>query len=186
MHTHWFLSRAHIFGAPILRALLPLLILRAPDLTQVRSARMRPKRHLAVVRHLPPASRGGSRGDFRLPPRAQRDLVRAAFRAASASAGALGADAKDSAVEEPDEGKVGDDDGCGGLADVPVDPGVGEGGGEGVVFVEDCGDDDEDSQAEDADKGDFLGQGYLDADEHGDADQKHDDIGGDVEDGICD
>jgi len=38
-----------------------------------------------------------------------------------------GSDAEHSAVQQPDEGEIGDDDCCGAFADVPEDPVVAEG-----------------------------------------------------------
>ncbi len=77
-----------------------------------------------------------------------------------AEGGFEGAEAEDAGDEGPEVGHVGDDDGGGGLARVPVE--VDEGAvarGEVVVAVQDGAEDDEGAEAEDAEEDDLSGGG---------------------------
>lgn len=103
-----------------------------------------------------------------------------------AAGDAVGADAEYSAVEQPDEWQVGDNDGRGAFADIPVCPGIAERFRERVPFIEDRSDDYKDAETEDSYKGNLFRQRYLDADEHWYAECEHEHVRGDVEDGVCD
>ncbi len=94
--------------------------------------------------------------------------------------------AEDAAHQGPPAHEVGDVDGGGGLADVPqlVDGGVR--GVEVEVFIEDGGDDDEDTETQDADEQQFLADGHLGALEQRDRDDEHEGVRRDVEDGLRD
>ena len=83
-------------------------------------------------------------------------------RAADGGGGFEGAEAEDAGDEGPEVRDVGDDDGGGGFARVPVE--VDEGavaGGEVVVAVQDSAEDDEGAEGEDAEKDDFSVRGKL-------------------------
>lgn len=103
-----------------------------------------------------------------------------------ASGDAVGADAEYSAIEQPDEWQVGDNDGCGAFPDIPVRPSIAERLRERVPFVQGGCDDYEDAETEDSYERNFLRHGYLDADEHWYAKREHEHVRGDVEDGIGD
>ena len=61
-----------------------------------------------------------------------------------------GANAEDTSEERPAERDVGDEDSGGELADVPVEEDWAVGNGKVIVSVKNCGEDHEDTQAEDA------------------------------------
>lgn len=75
-----------------------------------------------------------------------------------AGGGFEGAEAEDAGDEGPEVGDVGDDDGGGGFAGVPVEVDKGAvAGGEVVVAVEGCAEDDEGTEGEDAEEDDLSG-----------------------------
>lgn len=94
------------------------------------------------------------------------------------------AEGEDAAQQGPEVGNVGDEDGGGGLADVPVEVDEGaETGREVVVAVQDRAEDDEEAEGEDAAEDDFTFERQAGADEDGEGDVNHHEVGGDVEDG---
>ena len=73
-----------------------------------------------------------------------------------ASGDAVGADAEYSAIEQPDEWQVGDDDRCGAFPNIPEYPSVAERFRERVPLVQGGRDDYKDPEAEDPYEGYFL------------------------------
>jgi hypothetical protein len=57
--------------------------------------------------------------------------------------------------------------------------------GEGVVFVDDGAHDDEDAETEEDAEDDLSSPWELGGDEEGEGDAEHHDVGGDVEDCVC-
>lgn len=98
--------------------------------------------------------------------------------------GIEGAESEHAAQQRPEMGHIGNEDGGGGFTDIPVE--VDEGavaGGEVVVAVQDRGQDDQETETEDAAQDDFPFQGQPRFDEDRQGDVNHREIGGDVEDG---
>ncbi len=94
---------------------------------------------------------------------------------------------EDVAEHGPQRREVGDVDGDGGLAEVPVEVDVGDQArDEAVDFGDDGGDDDEDAHTEDDEEDGFLLEGDADAEEEGKADEENEDVGGGVEDAFGD
>lgn len=106
----------------------------------------------------------------------------AVFCSTVGSAGPAAQGREDVAEEGPDERDVGDQDGDGGFAEVPVHVDVGDqAGDETVDFGEDGGHNDEDSHAENHQQNHFLLQRYAHFQEQGDGDDQHGDVSGDGE-----
>ena len=95
-----------------------------------------------------------------------------------------GAKIEDFAEERPCKGEIGDEDSGARFADIPCDPGRLVGVGETVVFVQDGGEDDEEAEGEDAAENEFALEREQRADEHGQGYAEHEDVGGNVEDGV--
>lgn len=100
--------------------------------------------------------------------------------------GIEGAQVEQLAEQSPGEGEVCDENGGRGFAGVPEDPGGFIGHGEAVVLVEDGSEDDEDAQAEDAAEDELPLEWEQRADEHGQGDAEHDEVGGYIEDCVGD
>lgn len=103
-----------------------------------------------------------------------------------ASSDAVCTDAEYSAVEQPDEWQVGDDDSCSAFPDIPIRPSIAERFRERVPLVQGGCDDYKNAETEDSYERDLFRHRYLNTDEHWYAECEHEHIRRDIEDRICD
>ena len=86
-----------------------------------------------------------------------------------------------SAPQRPHKRQICDEQRRRALADIPVRPHGAEGLREGVDFIQTGGEDDEDAEGEDEHERDFAADGEAHAQEHGEADEEHDDVRTEIE-----
>lgn len=100
--------------------------------------------------------------------------------------GIEGGELKDTAQQVPGIRQIGDQDGGARLTDVPIRPLYTKGLREGIVLVEDGGEDGEDGEAEDEAENGLAAEREGSAYDHLHGHDEHDEVGGDVENGVGD